>query len=36
MNDESEKIFSETRRTITWDREQMIAEIMEMKEYLKY
>jgi hypothetical protein len=36
MNDEPEKVFLRIRRTITWDREQIIAEIMKIREYLKY
>jgi hypothetical protein len=36
MNDESERIFSETRRTISWERAQIRAENLEKIEYLKH
>jgi hypothetical protein len=36
MSDELKKVFSEARRTVSWDKEQIISEIMEWREYLKY
>jgi hypothetical protein len=36
MNDESKRIFSEIRRTVTWDKERIKIEIIELRECLKY
>jgi hAT family C-terminal dimerisation region len=36
MSDESERIFSEARRTISWKRAQLEAEIIEKLECLKH
>jgi hypothetical protein len=36
MSDESEKIFSEIRRTVNWNKKQIELKIIEMREYLKY
>jgi hypothetical protein len=36
INDKSKRIFSEARRTVTWDKEQIEIETIELKECLKY
>jgi hypothetical protein len=36
INNELEKIFSEARRTVSWDKKQIKLEIIEIREYLKY
>jgi hypothetical protein len=36
INDEPERIFSGTRRTISWKRAQIEAENLEKIEYLKH
>ena len=36
MSDELERVFSGARRTITWERAVMTAEILEIRECLKY
>ncbi len=36
MSDESERIFLEICRIITWDKGQIEIEIIKLKEYLKY
>jgi hypothetical protein len=36
INNELKKIFSEIRRTVSWDKKQIISEIIEWREYLKY
>jgi hypothetical protein len=36
MSDEPERVFSGARRTVTWDRGQMEAETIEMRECLKH
>jgi hypothetical protein len=36
MNNESERIFSEARRTISWERAQIETENLEKVEYLKH
>jgi hypothetical protein len=36
MSDEPERVFSGARRTVSWDRGQMEAEIMEIRECLKH
>jgi hypothetical protein len=36
MNDEPEKVFSGARRTVSWDKEQIVSEIMKWRECLKY
>jgi hypothetical protein len=36
MSDEPERVFSGGRRTVSWDRAQMEAETIEMRECLKY
>jgi hypothetical protein len=36
INDKSERIFLEIRRTISWDRGQIELKIIEMREYLKH
>jgi hypothetical protein len=36
INDESERIFLKTRRTISWERAQMKTENFEKIKYLKY
>jgi hypothetical protein len=36
MNDEAERVFSETRRTISWERAQMKSLTIEMVEYIKH
>ena len=36
MSDELERVFSGARRTVTWDRGQIEAETIEMRECLKH
>ena len=36
MSDEPERVFSGARRTVSWDRGQLEAEIIEMRECLKH
>jgi hypothetical protein len=36
MSDEPERVFSGARRTVSWDRELMIAETLEARECLKH
>ena len=36
MSDELERVFSRARRSVTWDRGQMVAKTMEMRECLKH
>jgi hypothetical protein len=36
MSDELERVFSGARRTVTWDRGQLEAETIEMRECLKH
>jgi len=36
MSDELERVFLDTRRTVSWDRGQMEAEIIEIRECLKH
>jgi hypothetical protein len=36
INDEPEKIFSGARRTVSWNKGQIMSEIMEWRECLKY
>jgi hypothetical protein len=36
ISDKSERVFSGARRTVTWDREQIEAEIIKLRECLKY
>jgi hypothetical protein len=36
MSDKLERVFSGARRTVSWDRGQLEAEIIEMQECLKY
>jgi hAT family C-terminal dimerisation region len=36
MSDELERVFSAARRTISWDREQIEPETIEMRECLKH
>jgi hypothetical protein len=36
MSDKLEKIFFGARRTVNWDKGQIISEIMKWREYLKY
>jgi hypothetical protein len=36
MSDEPERVFSGARRTVSWDREQLEAETIEMRECLKH
>ena len=36
MSDEPERVFLGGRRTVSWDRAQMEAEIIEMRECLKH
>ena len=36
MSDESERMFSGARRTISWEREQLNSETVEMTECLKH
>ena len=36
MSDEPERVFSGARRTISWDRESIIAETLEARECLKH
>jgi hypothetical protein len=36
MSDEPERVFLGARRTVTWDRGQMEAETIEIKECLKH
>jgi hypothetical protein len=36
INDELEKVFSEARRTVSWDKGQIMLEIMKWRECLKY
>jgi hypothetical protein len=36
MSDKPERVFSGTRYMVSWDRGQMEAEIMEIREYLKH
>jgi hypothetical protein len=36
MSDKPERVFSGARRTVSWDRAQMEAEILEIVECLKH
>jgi hypothetical protein len=36
MSDEPERVFSGGRRMVSWDRAQLEAETIEMREYLKH
>jgi hypothetical protein len=36
MSDEPERVFSRTRRTVSWERAQIGAENLEKVEYLKH
>jgi hypothetical protein len=36
MNNKLKKIFFKARRTVSWDKGQIISEIMKWREYLKY
>jgi hypothetical protein len=36
MSDEPERVFSGARRTVTWDRGQIEAETIELRECLKH
>jgi hypothetical protein len=36
MSDEPERVFSGGRRIVSWDRAQLEAETIEMREYLKH
>ena len=36
MSDEPERVFSGARRTVSWDRGQIEAETIEMRECLKH
>ena len=36
MSDEPERVFSGARRTVSWDRGQMEAETIEIRECLKH
>jgi hypothetical protein len=36
MSDEPERVFSGARRTVTWDRGQIEAETIELRELLKH
>ena len=36
MSDEPERVFSGARRTVSWDRGQMVLETIEMQECLKH
>jgi hypothetical protein len=36
MSDEPERVFSGARRTVTWDRGQIKAETIELRELLKH
>jgi hypothetical protein len=36
ISDEPERVFSRGRRTVSWDRAQMEAETIEMRECLKH
>jgi hypothetical protein len=36
MSDEPERVFSGARRTVSWDRGQMVPETIEMRECLKH
>jgi hypothetical protein len=36
MSDEPERVFLGGRRMVSWDRGQMEAETIEIREYLKY
>ena len=36
MSNEPERVFSGARRTVSWDRGQLEAETIEIREYLKY
>ena len=36
MSDEPERVFSGARRTVTWDKGQMIVETIEYRECLKH
>ena len=36
MSNEPERVFSGGRHTVSWDRAQLEAEIIEMRECLKY
>ena len=36
MSDEPERVFSDARRTVSWDRGQMEAETIEIRECLKH
>ena len=36
MSDELERVFSRARRTVTWDKGQIVLETMEWRECLKH
>jgi hypothetical protein len=36
MNDKPKRVFLEARRTVTWDRGQIEAETIELRECLKH
>jgi hypothetical protein len=36
MSDELERVFSEARRTVSWNRGQIESEIIEIREYFKH
>ena len=36
MSDELERVFSRARRTVSWDKGQMVPETMEWQECLKH
>jgi hypothetical protein len=36
MSDEPERVFSGARRTVSWDKEQIKLEIIEIRECLKH
>jgi hypothetical protein len=36
ISDEPERVFSGARHIVSWDRGQIEAEIIEIREYLKY
>ena len=36
MSDKLERVFSRARRTVTWDKGQMVPETIEWRECLKY
>jgi hypothetical protein len=36
MSDKPERVFSRARRTVSWDKGQMVPETMEWRECLKY